>query len=191
MTDDLPIDPAAANAPTSEEGANPVKKTLSVRSPEDRAEAPKLQKKGRGWAISESRLDALHETAREMKRNPTEAQVLLAEGLVKANLGKFRFRRQVVIGSAIVDFACQGLKIAVAVAEADANPELDSRRDKSLAEVGIKVLRYPAADVLADVDAVVTAIVAEMKARYDEQRAKPRSSSGGRGAPPVRRGYQR
>ena len=54
---------------------------------------------------AESRLDTLHETAREMRRNPTEAQVLLAEGLVAAELGKFRFRRQVVIGSAIVDIS--------------------------------------------------------------------------------------
>ena len=151
-----------------------MKKTLSVRPPEERPEAPQLQKKGRGWAISESRLDALHETAREMKRNPTEAQVLLAEGLAAANLGKYRFRRQVVIGSAIVDFACQGLKIAVDIAEADANPEIDSRRDKSLAEVGVKVLRYPAADVIADTGAVVASIVAEMKARYEEQRANAR-----------------
>ena len=167
-----------------------MKKTLSVRAPEDRPDAPQLQKKGRGWAISESRLDALHETAREMKRNPTEAQTLLAGGLVEANLGKFRFRRQVVIGSAIVDFACHQLKIAVDIAEADANPDIDSRRDRSLAEVGIKVLRFPAAEVIADTEGVVAAIVAEMKARYQEQRAKPRSSPGGR-PQTARRGYQR
>lgn len=163
-----------------------MKKTLSVRPESERPEAPVLQKKGRGWAISESRLDALHEAARERKRNPTEAQALLAEGLVKANLGKFRFRRQAVVGSAIIPFACPGLKIGVDIAEDGANPDIDSRRDKSLAEVGIKMLRFPAADVLADVDAVVAAIVAEMKARYEEQRAKPRSNSGGRG-----HGYQR
>ena len=167
------------------------RKTLKLREPSGADDAPAIRRKGRGWEISESRLDALHERAREMRRNPTPAQQALAAALAEVETGGYSFKRQHVIGSAIVDFACQGLKIAVAVAEADANPELDSRRDKSLAEVGIKVLRYPAADVLADVDAVVTAIVAEMKARYDEQRAKPRSSSGGRGAPPVRRGYQR
>jgi very-short-patch-repair endonuclease len=80
----------------------------------------------------------------------------------------------VVIGSAIVDFACQPLKLAVEIDEPEANAELDRRRDASLAEVGIKVLRFPAADILADVDTVVTAIVAALKARYDEQRARPR-----------------
>jgi very-short-patch-repair endonuclease len=157
-----------------------VKKTLSVRPLDERVEVPKLQKKGRGWEISESRLDTLHETARELRRAPTEAQAKLAEALIAANLGKFRFRRQVVIGSAIVDFACQPLKIAVEIDEPDANAELDRRRDRSLAEVGIKVLRFPAAEVCENAGAVVEAIVAEMKTRYDEQRAKR----------PARRTYQ-
>jgi very-short-patch-repair endonuclease len=155
-----------------------MKKTLTVRPVEERTEAPSLQKKGRGWNIAESRLDTLHETAREMRRNPTEAQTLLAEGLVAAELGKYRFRRQVVIGSAIVDFGCHALKLAVEIDEPDANAELDRRRDRSLAEVGIKVLRYPAAQVREDTDGVVQAIVAEMKKSYDERRARPRPSSG-------------
>ncbi len=165
------------------------RRTLSVRPESERAEAPKLQKRGRGWNIAESRLDTLHETAREMRREPTEAQARLHEALIAANLGRFRFKRQVVIGSAIVDFACQPLKVAVEIDEPDANAELDRRRDKSLESVGIKVLRFPAAEVLADAEAVVARIFAEMKAIYDERRARPRSPSGrSQGA---RREYQR
>lgn len=155
------------------------KKTLSIRPPEDRADAPQLQKKGRGWNIAESRLDTLHETAREMRRAPTEAQAKLHEALIGAELGKYRFRRQVVIGSAIVDFASQSLKIAVEIEEEDANAELDRRRDASLELVGIKVLRFPAAEILADVDTVTATIVAAMKARYDEQRSRPRPGARG------------
>ena len=121
--------------------AQAMRKTLSVRPADERTEAPRLQKKGRGWNIAESRLDTLHETAREMRRSPTPAQEALAEALVAANLGKYRMRRQVVIGSAIVDFACQPLKLVVEIDEEGANAELDRRRDRSLAEVGIKVLR--------------------------------------------------
>lgn len=150
-----------------------MKKTLTVRAEEDRAEAPALQKKGRGWAIATSRLDTLHETAREIRRNPTEAQTALAEALVRANLGKFRLRPQVVIGSAIVDFACQPLKVAVEIDEPDANAELDRRRDRSLTEIGTKVLRFAAADVIADADGVTATIVAALKARYQEQRSRP------------------
>lgn len=158
-----------------------MKKTLSIVPPGERPEAPKLQKKGRGWNISESRLDTLHETAREMRRNPTEAQTVLGEALIAANLGKFRLRRQVVIGSAVVDFACQPLNLAVEIDEPDANAELDRRRDTSLAEVGTKVLRFPAAEVLTDVEAVVATIVAALKKRYHEQRARPRARPAGRG----------
>ena len=150
-----------------------MKKTLTVRAEEDRGEAPALQKKGRGWAIAESRLDTLHEMARETRRNPTPAQTALAAALVRANLGKFRLRPQVVIGSAIVDFACQPLKVAVAIEEPDANAELDRRRDRSLAEVGTKVLRFAAADVIADADGVTAVIVDALKARYQEQRSRP------------------
>ncbi len=164
-----------------------MRKTLSVRPPEERTEPPKLQKRGRGWNIAESRLDTLHETAREMRRAPTEAQARLAEALAAANLGKYRLKRQTVIGSAIVDFACQPLKIAVEIEEPGANAEIDRRRDRSLAEVGIKVLRYPADQVLADADAVVAGIVAEMKARWHEQRVNSKPRGGYKGD----RGHQR
>jgi len=152
------------------------KKTLSLRAPEERPATPTLQRKGRGWNIAESRLDTLHETAREMRRNPTAAQAALAEKLAAADLGRFRFRRQVVIGSAIVDFACQPLKLVIELNEADANEALDSRRDASLEAVGVKVLRYSAADVLADPEGATHAILGEMKVRWNELRAnaKPR-----------------
>lgn len=156
------------------------RKTLSVRPLDERTEAPKLQKRGRGWNVAESRLDTLHETARERRRAPSEAEALLAEALIAANLGKYRFRRQVVIGSAIVDFACQPLKTVVEIEEEGVNPEIDRRRDRSLAEVGIKVLRYTSAEVLADVEMVTAGIVAELKNRWHEQRAKSRSVPGGR-----------
>jgi len=156
-----------------------VKKTLTIRPAAETAEASPLVRKGRGWKIAESRLDTLHETARERRRTPTEAQALLAEALNAQNLGKYRPRRQVVIGSAIVDFACHPLRLAIEIEEEGADPVIERRRDGSLAEVGIKVLRYPAADVLADADAVATTIVAEMKACWDQRRharSAPRST---------------
>ena len=159
-----------------------MRKTLSVLPESDRPEVLKLQKRGRGWNITESRLDTLHETAREMRRSPTPAQAALTDALTRVELGKFKFKRQAVIGSAIVDFACQPLKVVVEIDEQDANAELDRRRDRSLQEVGMKVLRYPAADVLADADAIAAAIFAEMRKSYDERRQ--------RRSPAPRRTYQ-
>ena len=49
------------------------------------AEAPALKKKGRGWEISDSRLDALDEQAREMRRGlgEEEAVALIVNGFAK------------------------------------------------------------------------------------------------------------
>jgi len=171
-----------------------MKKTLSLRGPAERVEAPVLQRKGRGWNIAESRLDTLHETAREMRRNPTPAQELLAERFLAADLGRFRLRRQAVIGSAIVDFACQPLKFVLEIDEADADPALESRRDASLEAVGIKIMRLSAADVIADPDGAADHVLARMKQHYEDQRARPRAAPRGdsrRGAPQGGRSYQR
>jgi very-short-patch-repair endonuclease len=149
------------------------KRTLTVLPLSERTEAPVLQKRGRGWNIAESRLDAIHDLARANKREPTPAQALLGEKLAAQELGKYKLHRQVVIGSAIVDFACQPLKLAVSIDEGG-DPALTQRRDKSLEAVGVELLRFAAAEVLADPDAVVTTIVAAMKARYDQRgRSKP------------------
>ena len=156
------------------------KKTLTVLPLSERTEAPALQKRGRGWNIAESRLDAIHEMARAAKREPTPAQALLGEKLIAAELGKFKLNRQQVIGSAIVDFACQPLKVAVLIDEGG-DEAVTRRRDKSLEAVGILLLRFAAVDVMADPDAVVASIVAAMKARYENQRSRPRPSQAPRG----------
>ncbi|MDT0575439.1 DUF559 domain-containing protein [Croceicoccus sp. F390] len=159
-----------------------MKKTLSLRDTAER-QAPQLQRQGRGWTIASSRLDTLHDHAREMRRNPTPAQTMLADRFAKADLGRFRFRRQVVIGSAIVDFACQPLGLAIAIdREDDADQAITRRRDHSLAEVGIKLLRFTESAVENDIDAVLQEVLAAMKLCWREkqrerQPASPRSGS--------------
>ncbi len=158
------------------------KKTLSVLPLSERTEAPPLEKRGRGWNITDKRLDQVHAMARANKAMPTPAQAALAAKLGEQELGKFKLHRQVVIGSAIVDFACQPLKLAVSIDEGG-DPVLTQRRDLSLEAVGIHVLRFTAEDVLADPDAVVARIVATMKARYNERRTR------GQPRRPDRQGY--
>ena len=160
------------------------KKTLTVLPLSERTEAPELEKRGRGWAISDKRLDAIHDRARHNRMEPTEAQKLLGEKLNEANLGKFKLTRQQVIGSAIVDFACNPLKVAVSIDEGG-DRALTARRDKSLEAVGVHLLRFEAARVIEEPDAVVAEIVAAMKGRYnDRSRARkpayqPRSAPRG------------
>lgn len=157
-----------------------MKKTLSVRPLDERGEAPALQKRGRGWAISDQRLDRIHDQARRNRMAPTEAQKLLGARLNEANLGKFKLTRQQVIGSAIVDFACNPLKVAVSIDEGG-DPALMARRDKSLEAVGVLLLRFAAARVIAEPDAVVAEIVAAMKARYEARGGARRQHHQSRG----------
>ncbi len=147
------------------------RKTLQLRSPSETAEAPALQKKGRGWKISDKRLDALHERARELRRHSSEAHKALAERFAKADLGRYKFTRHAVVGSAIVDFNCHNLGMAIAIDEDD--DPLATRRDKSLESVGIRVMRIKAADILENMDDVLARITAGMRLRIaDKQQAR-------------------
>lgn len=160
------------------------KKTLKLRDASERTEAPALKKKGRGWEISESRLDALHERAREMRRHSSEAHKALAERFAKADLGRYTFTRHAVVGSAIVDFNCHNLGMAIAIDEEGVDPAIATRRDKSLESVGIRVMRIGAADILNDIDSVLARITDGMRSRIAdkaEARRTHRANSAPRG----------
>jgi len=172
------------------------RKTLQLRDSSENAEAPALKKKGRGWEISEKRLDALHERAREMRRHASDAHKALAERFAKADLGRYTFKRFAVVGSAIVDFNCHNLGMAIIIDEDDADPALARRRDKSLEAVGVRVMHIAAKDVLEDIDAVLARITAGMRMRIadkDEARrqhnannprqTRPRYDRAGNGPP--------
>ena len=145
------------------------KKTLKLRSPSEESEAPALKKKGRGWEISEKRLDVLHEQAREMRRHSSEAHKALAERFAKADLGRYTFKRHAVVGSAIVDFNCHVLGMAIDIDEEGEDPVIAKRRDKSLESVGIRVMRIKAQDILEDMDAVLARITAGMRMRIEDK----------------------
>ena len=149
------------------------RKTLQLRDPADATEAPALQKKGRGWKISDKRLDVLHEQARDMRRHSSEAHKALAARFAKADLGRYKFTRHAVVGSAIVDFNCHNLGMAIIIDEPDLDGALAKRRDKSLESVGIRVMRIKAADILENMDDVLARITAGMRMRIgDKQTAR-------------------
>lgn len=151
------------------------RKTLKLPEATGDAEAPALKKKGRGWEISEKRLDVLHEQAREMRRHSSEAHKALAEKFSKADLGPYTFKRHAVVGSAIVDFNCHLLGMAIAIDEEGANETLSKRRDKSLNAVGIKVMRLKAADILENMDDVLARITAGMRMRIADKQVARRA----------------
>lgn len=151
------------------------RKTLQLRDPSETDAAPALQKKGRGWKISDKRLDVLHEQARDMRRHSSEAHKALAARFAKADLGRYKFTRHAVVGSAIVDFNCHNLGMAISIDEEGQDDALAKRRDKSLESVGIRVMRIKAADVLENMDEVLARITAGMRMRIGDRREKARA----------------
>ncbi len=149
------------------------RKTLGLRETSD--EAPALNKKGRGWKISDKRLDELHDRAREMRRFASPANKVLAERFAKADLGRYTFKRFAVVGSAIVDFNCHNLGMAIMIDEEGQDDAIAKRRDKSLEAVGIRVMRIKAVDILEDIDAVLQRITAGMRMRISDKKEAARA----------------
>ncbi len=146
---------------------------LTLRDEAHRTNTPPLQGRGRGWGISAERLARLHEYARDMRRNPTEPERLLWSRLKGQQLGGFKFRRQQVVGSAIVDFACPARWLCVEVdGETHVNPEVDALRDRKLTDVGLRVLRFSNRQVMEELDGVCEAILLELQKPFDRREAQ-------------------
>jgi very-short-patch-repair endonuclease len=96
--------------------------------------------------------------ARSMREQPTKSERLLWAELSGGKLGVW-FRRQVVVGNNIVDFLAPARKLVVEVDgyyHTDASRQrADARRDKRLERAGYRVLRLPAALVVANLPQAV------------------------------------
>ncbi|AKU99709.1 DNA methylase, putative [Labilithrix luteola] len=101
----------------------------------------------------------LEERARVMRFAPTRSEEWLWRCLSGSKLG-FAFRRQLVIGPYIVDFACTKVRLVVEVDgpyhEERSRP--DARRDAALGRLGWHVLRVSDREVLEELASVVTRI---------------------------------
>jgi very-short-patch-repair endonuclease len=104
--------------------------------------------------------------ARDMRKDPTDAESELWQALRARRLGKLKFRRQVPLNGFILDFVCFE---AALVVELDGSQHLgsaaDARRDAMLAERGLMTLRFENDDVRDDIDAACARILAAAKGR--------------------------
>ena len=153
------------------------RKTLGIRASTE--ESPSG---ARAWAPTGARLDRLKERARDLRRNPTEAQLRLWEELSGSRLGGVKFTRQAIVGSVIVAFACPSRWIVVEITRPDDNAELAALQDRKLSETGIRVLRFTEAEVLDGIDEVVKAINTAINAPFD-RKAAMRAAAASRHAP--------
>ena len=150
------------------------RKTLSLRGPAERnGDAPPRT----AWNVSETRRERLKEMARAMRREPTEAEKALWARLSGQKLGGFKFHRQVVIGSTIVDFACPARWLVVEIT-GETNAEVAAIQDKKLADVGVRVLRFSEEQVLGDAEPVVAAILAALEKHFDRRAERAANAKG-------------
>src|SRR5436305_2054813 len=92
------------------------------------------------------RTPRLRTFAREMRREPTDAEKKIWHLLRDRRCGGFKFRRQVPMAGYVIDFLCEGASLAVELdGEQHAEPgavEYDRRRTDVLSERGIRVIRF-------------------------------------------------
>jgi len=116
--------------------------------------------------------------ARTLRRQSSNAENVLWQHLRARRLMGFKFRRQVVIESYIVDFVCLEVRLII---EADGGQHseqvaYDARRTVRLEGMGYRVMRFWNHEVLGELQGVLEQIRAALI-----EAPSPQPSPGGRG----------
>jgi very-short-patch-repair endonuclease len=121
--------------------------------------------------------------ARHLRHASTDAETELWQLLRSRQLAGVKFRRQVPIGSWIVDFVCFEQMLVI---EADggqhAENQHDQTRDADLRERGFRILRFWNNDILGNADGVLQRIQEMIEQSPSPRGLRPRPSpTGGEG----------
>ena len=101
--------------------------------------------------------------ARKLRSQMTDAERTLWFALRGRRFEAFKFRRQVPIGPYVADFLCFESRLIVEVDGGQhAEPELDSKRNRWLAENDFRLARFWNNDVLCNLEGVLTVLAAEL-----------------------------
>jgi very-short-patch-repair endonuclease len=104
----------------------------------------------------------LKEFSRELRREMTEAETALWWKIRKRQLKNRQFYRQRIVGNYIVDFYCPEGKLVIEIDGSqhysEPGKEKDRLRDKHMADLGLKVLRFSAREVMENLEGVLEVI---------------------------------
>ena len=104
--------------------------------------------------------------AQELRSSATSAEKKLWRALKRLPLPNTHFRRQVPIGSFVVDFACYGSRLIVEVDgpshSYEAQEKRDAKRTHFLEAQGFRVLRFWNDAVYNDLESVIDTILAAL-----------------------------
>ena len=102
-----------------------------------------------------------HSNAKRLRKQMTPPEIALWLALRRNEEG-LRFRKQHAAGPYVLDFYCAPARLAIEVDGEAHNhgnrPERDATRDAWLIAQDIQVLRYPAREMLANLDDVIRQI---------------------------------
>jgi very-short-patch-repair endonuclease len=104
----------------------------------------------------------LRPVARSLRRDATNAERRLWESLRRKQLAGFRFRRQVILGGFIADFASFDARLVIeldgATHSTDQEIAYDAARSAALVAQGFTVQRFTNDDVYRNLDGVLETI---------------------------------
>ena len=117
--------------------------------------------------------------ARALRRDSTDAELIIWNAIRARRLCGAHFRRQVPVGPFIVDFICHDASLVVEIdggQHFDAEHEKrDARRDAFLASKGFRVLRFNNYDVMKNRQGVLETIVAAVTPTLPRKRGRERT----------------
>ena len=104
--------------------------------------------------------------ARNLRKKPTEAEKILWQRLRNRQVEGFKFRRQQILGSYVVDFVNFERKLVIELdgSQHEVEKERDWKRDRWLQTQGFEVLRYWNNEVFENVEGVLETIRARLLA---------------------------
>jgi adenine deaminase/very-short-patch-repair endonuclease len=142
---------------------------------------------GRVYQTADPLLYGLLKTfVKEHRSNPTQAEIVLWEGLRGKKLGGFKFRRQHIIDCFIADFVCLAKKLIIEVDglihQLPENIISDKERTEVLNKLGFEVIRFTNDEVLYQTEKVVVAISEKLSLVETTQPASEIPPLGGGGA---------
>ncbi|PJI88137.1 endonuclease domain-containing protein [Sphingomonas koreensis] len=128
-----------------------------------------------------------HRNAKRLRGEMTPPEIALWLAL-RDNAAGLRFRRQHAAGNYVLDFYCAPARLAIEVDgeshERGDRPRNDAMRDTWLISRGVRVMRYPAREVLGNLEGVMRHILALAIERRDNIMADRRPPPPSPSAPP-------
>lgn len=102
----------------------------------------------------------MHDYARHLRNNATEAERRLWQHLRRRQVNGFKFRRQHTVGRYVCDFVCleAGVVVELDGSQHQAQLGYDEQRNAFLKANGFRVLRFWNGSVFSESDAVIQTI---------------------------------